>query len=581
MPFSPDGINSLIVSNNSPKIFQHEQPIGYKGLGFRSVLELSSTVLISSGNLSIYFSKETATFRLESLVSENSRVKEKVQSAVFAGLPYPVSVLSFPSLLDLRNPPRELSQEVISRVRELREKGFETVICLLFDNPNEAFAKVQNQLNEMTEEVLLFLKNLESIEIDSPNKKSTFSVNRREDIVCFEPSGPNPRLWKIFSDEGHIPDELLQDDNRLFSKYEIKIAIGSKDSDTHRLFVYFPTEVLFPFPILAHCTFELADNREYLIETDVNKWLAGRLATRMVEIAEQLCDPKEPWGAIMKIAPRGDIDPVLSKLGFDETLRLEVREKPIVPVRDGKFISANLVKRIHGNFDDLLDDNLFSDICLFTEDQNLEQLLDQMNTKYIDYKDLQDRLNIYSRKSISVERRAQIIYQLLEEDIIADTTPELLVDDNGEIISSESRPLLPPEEKSFTLPKWSRQKIVDANLCSHLKQLFKLSGIRDLYSRLSEFSVQLYSLATPVSSLVAETNRRVESDPHNELTIRKEMLEAIWQLYCEREALDPPSLRSDTTISLPTEDGRFLPSDQLYLGDSYPAGQLTHAMCLS
>lgn len=37
-PFSPAGIKSLMVSNNSPKQLSRTRFIGYKGLGFRSVL---------------------------------------------------------------------------------------------------------------------------------------------------------------------------------------------------------------------------------------------------------------------------------------------------------------------------------------------------------------------------------------------------------------------------------------------------------------------------------------------------------------------------------------------------------------
>jgi hypothetical protein len=66
-PFSPDGINSLMVSDNSPKQLLKTKTIGYKGLGFRSILGWSSSIIISSGALTIGFDPDLAANWLEDL----------------------------------------------------------------------------------------------------------------------------------------------------------------------------------------------------------------------------------------------------------------------------------------------------------------------------------------------------------------------------------------------------------------------------------------------------------------------------------------------------------------------------------
>ena len=58
-PFSKEGILSLMYSDNSPKI-KRQKKIGYKGLGFRSILNWSQSIGIKSGPFSIEFSKENA-----------------------------------------------------------------------------------------------------------------------------------------------------------------------------------------------------------------------------------------------------------------------------------------------------------------------------------------------------------------------------------------------------------------------------------------------------------------------------------------------------------------------------------------
>lgn len=51
LPFSPDGVISLQTSHVSPKRRRRKQLIGNKGLGFRSILNWSSTPIILSDAL--------------------------------------------------------------------------------------------------------------------------------------------------------------------------------------------------------------------------------------------------------------------------------------------------------------------------------------------------------------------------------------------------------------------------------------------------------------------------------------------------------------------------------------------------
>ena len=57
-PFSKSGVRSLIDSDNSPKIMRRRK-IGYKGLGFRALLNWSDSIGIKSGG----FSKEDRDVR--------------------------------------------------------------------------------------------------------------------------------------------------------------------------------------------------------------------------------------------------------------------------------------------------------------------------------------------------------------------------------------------------------------------------------------------------------------------------------------------------------------------------------------
>jgi len=576
VPFSPEGIKSLMVSDNSPKQLQRGRCIGYKGLGFRSVLGWVSSIAILSGKLSIGFSQERAIDWLNGLMHENDRVRKKVETVEKEGLLHPIATLSVPHFFSLANNSEALSAETYQTLHDLCDKGYDTVICLVFSRPEETYKKVNGQIDSIGSEILLFLQHLERLEIVTPEKNVCWDVKRHENEVVINPESEELQVWRLFADSGDIPEEYRRPEQPFASRFEIKLATLHRGLGTARLFVYFPTEVLFPFLLIAHATFELTDNRQHLIESDVNRFIADRLAKLIAESAERLVDPENSWGALLSVTPQGDIDPVLVKLGFEEKLKNEIKSRKIIPVRSRQFESAETAKSIDGDFDDLLIGEMFKDVCLYTDDEFLNKRLAEIGVESVEYDYLKERLNKLSRTAISMDKRAEIICRLTENQIVKsdNSAPELLVDENGLPISVGTKALLPPEGKKFSLPGWVPQRIVNSELATLLKEKFKLTRVRELVSELRSFDVQEYSMATLVSSIVAEANRRAKELPSRELTIRQEMLQAVWTLYSAQEPEGIPILPETVNVILPTNGGSFQSAGKLYLAKEYPGGGL-------
>lgn len=575
VPFSPEGIKSLIVSDISPKQLQRSHCIGYKGLGFRSILGWASSIVILSGELAVGFSEKRAIEWLKILVEENAKVRGKIEKVEKEGLRNPIATLSVPYTFEKANSGKILTEEICQTLYALRDKGYETVICLVFDKQEETYQRVLKQIKSLGAEILLFLQNLERLEIATTEGNMTWNIKRREDEVIVNPETEDPQVWNLFSEFGEIPKNYRRPNQPLASRYEIKLAIQKRNLDKHPLFVYFPTEVLFPFPLIAHTTFELTDNRQHLIESDINRFISDKLAELIASSAEKLVDPENPWNALLSATPRGDIDPVLLKLGFEKKLKTEIKSRKILPVRSKQFESANSTKSINGNFDDLLVGEEFKDICLYTEDKFLEERMLSVDVKPIEYDDLKERLNKLSA-AISMDVRAEIIYGLVENEIVANdaTPPELLIDENGVRIPVGTRALLPPEGKQFSLPEWVPQRIVNSQLASLLKVKFDVTRVRDLVSSLRSFDVQEYSMATVVSSIIAETNRRVKDQLDDELKLRQDMLQAIWALYSAQKPEEIPTLPEAINVILPARGGSSRPASSLYVGKEYPDGEL-------
>lgn len=576
IPFSPEGIKSIMLGDISPKQLQ-KGLIGYKGLGFRSVLGWSSSIVIMSGKLSIGFSERKAIEWLKTLKQKNENVKKKIEEFESRGMYNPIATLSVPYIFDSINSKEMMSPEIFDTLSLIHQKGYDTVICLVFDKSTETYEKVKRQIENIIPEILLFLQHLQSLKIITPEMEKCWEVRREEHNVIINPDNVKPQVWKIFSESGEIPKECRRPEQPLMSRYEIKLAFLPNSLERHPLFVYFPTAVLFPYPLVAHATFELTDNREHLIESDINKFIAKKLAKFIADSAEKLVDPENPWNALMSVTPCGDLDPVLERLGFEESLKSEIASRKIIPVRCKQFDCAKNVKWINGDFNDLLIGEEFKDICLYTENKYLKERLFDIGVETIQYDDLKERLDKLSRTAISMDTRAEIIYRLIENGIVREglPPPELLIDENGSPIPAGRKAWLPPEGKKFSLPEWVPQRIVNSELATLLKDKFGLTRVRDLVSKLRAFEVQEYSMATLVSTIVAETNRQVREDPKNELKFRQKMLQAIWSLYSAQKSEEkPPALPEAINITLPARDGSFQPSNTLYIGKDYPEGAL-------
>jgi len=581
IPFSPEGIKSLMVSDNSPKQLLRTRCIGYKGLGFRSVLGWASTIIIISGKLSIGFNEKFAIEWLQNLRKESSKVDSKVKKFEDSGILNPIATLSIPYLLSSNNIRETDLKQIYIESQNILTEGYDTVVCLLFKDSDKTKKQVQNQINSLSNEILLFLQCLKSIKIQSPERDEYWEVERKEKEIVISPQGNEPKHWKLFKTEGIIPKEYLRPEQVLENRFEIKLAIPTEPIKTYRLFVFFPTEVVFPFPILVHATFEVGGNRQHLIKSDVNSFIGQELADLMAKSAEEIkYDNDDPWYALYTVSPRGDIDSILNNLDyFGENqgkdflgiLRDRIKKYALLPVRNNSFEKPEKAKRIKVNFDNLLDGELFHDLCIFTEDHFLIKQLENLEVDHIDCETLRERINKICGKLI-LEQRVDIIYLLVKNDLINGEPPELLIDENEEKVSTNTTVLLPSEGRTFSLPSWVPQKIMNSELTSYLREKFQVSRIRDLVLKLESFKVQEYNLVSLISAIVAETNKRVKENPDKELELRQEMVQAIWNLYSSTD--EKVTLPERITVLLPTRDDNFKSTKELYFGGEYKNGKI-------
>ncbi len=212
-----------------------ERPIGYKGLGFKAVLDICESVFIYSGHLHVKFDRN-ASLRI---LYQNGfdRLDE-------------VPVLRIPSLI----PDDRVNEEIQQLLTQ-----YDTVIVLPWktDTIPDLF-KQEWQSVSADATVLLFLHALQKVVWESPDSDPIeWYCKRNGDIeLTVKPPacGTMPSCWRIFREE--VPQTpaavAIPFENRLLPYHHDKVR------------VFFPTEELSPVPMILHGEFDLEQNRKHV-----------------------------------------------------------------------------------------------------------------------------------------------------------------------------------------------------------------------------------------------------------------------------------------------------------------------------
>lgn len=251
-PFSEDGFRSIMTANLSEKKFRSgPRLIGQKGLGFRSLLNWSTKIEIRSAGVKCDFAEEHA----EAAWNEVKKLKcsdeflKKCETVIRdTGRKCPISILAAP----------HVDQDVETEPGQPDANA--TTITVYFNQ--EIFQNIKDQFDELTPQILLFLRHLEKISIILPDEQER-TLQRSE----WEPVG----TWK----DGQVSRCILSsnNDDSVWLKHERHIGVddvvavawkedGSPVATKSRfVYSYFPTRVRLDLPCVLHATFRLNSSR--------------------------------------------------------------------------------------------------------------------------------------------------------------------------------------------------------------------------------------------------------------------------------------------------------------------------------
>jgi len=300
--FSPDAIRSICRLGKSTK--SPTKSIGYKGLGFRSVGEITDRPQVITAQVRFGF--------------DEPRVFEQV-AAITGGLPddQRLPTYAFPFTLS----DEDLGEDA-ARVDELLADGYTTVMRLPLRAGVER-SHVETQLRRnLDAQVMLFLGSLDRLEVSGTAHDFIAEVDRQDtDGVqrVLMQVGDDLGQWLVYARQMPVARELVaaMDGWQEVESVTAAVAIPLNDDGipstrvTYPMHVYFPTEEQTGFTYIAHADWALHLDRRQLSTTPdatpYNEFMTAAVVDLICtvvapDLATRFDDPAVPAAVLV---PRG------------------------------------------------------------------------------------------------------------------------------------------------------------------------------------------------------------------------------------------------------------------------------------
>lgn len=583
LPFSKEGVESLQTSSLSPKRRRRGQLIGNKGLGFRSILNWSMVPTIVSGCLRMAYSIEHTARKLEQLITQYPAVAAAVVAARADENELLLSLLRFPLFIDARDfPPLptttlrmlELSDSLISR-------GYATAIGMPFDS-TLACARARQQLEELRPEVLLFAHNLEEICLDDGlGERKVWVRDGNVSAARVVENGKTLGEWTIYRRIDVPPDDPTARDKEAAEAFEIVVAVPKAQSARETpLYMYFPTEIELPLPVVCHATLELEQNRKHLQQKRLgNRYVLDQLAVFIAEIAESIACERgsDPWAGATILFPTGEYPKELEEEKFPATLIAQAKQRKILPTLGGKPVAADEALTVDRSDGHWLPARIVPEcVTIQTEAQN--RFISSLGVRPLTGEDLKARLNGIE---LDFEERIALIAELsCRHELHVARTAALLLDQSGRTVDTKMRVFMSPVTTELVaFPEWASLRFLHEPMRERLMELTGSKERGDLQRKLASFGVVEYSLANVVSALVAEANSARRLNPAKAKQYQAELLETLFGLYLREAARKTPVKLDNESVLLPNQVGTESPASSLYLGRGFGvSGEIQQAL---
>ncbi|WP_265112038.1 sacsin N-terminal ATP-binding-like domain-containing protein [Halosolutus halophilus] len=339
------------IGDTTKRDADRKATIGHKGRGFSAVLEITEHPYVFSTDVSFMFDRARSRKRIEEAIAE----LDEWEMDDIAGIP----LMRLPFAPD-RCP---------SRVESLLQAEHET--AFYFPLREEAVADVRNALAELDEQTVLFLNNLNRLEVAIDGETTTWEIGRHDstigavssdvDSVKIRRRGATPTevgYLRFTRDEVEIGAHTAGISNNTWgdvahTQVSVAVRADRRDDGTHLLpvrndpqaHVFLPTEERSPIPLLVNGAFDSNLSRKSIDITehnlDYNRFLireaANIISSDIATVARRTATTASEFLACLNFTTWADPDSRDDNTFRDELIRAiqdEMADVDCVPVGD-------------------------------------------------------------------------------------------------------------------------------------------------------------------------------------------------------------------------------------------------------
>jgi hypothetical protein len=580
--FDPAGIESLVISDTSPKQLRRSRCIGNKGLGFRSVLSWSAEPMVLSGPHAIAFAAEHAEECVLRLAEELPGLAQIVGEWREAGRNIPAPTMRFPFSPEDNSPLLTLAHEVM-------DEGYDTVIALplqLGSLQETVRREVLDQLHQVSGNLLLFCYHLEHLSIETGDAAidRSWTLKREGDefsqtVRITEGSTGETRQWRIRRRMGRLPGEVVDQDIRDTPQYEIAVAVPEdiRPAETNHLCVFFPTEDVLPTPLLAHATLATNESRKRLIPHAANQFVLSQLASLMAEVAEEEAQKQHERGLIL-LSGAEKCDPELVQLGFWHALLAAACDRNLVPCIDKTVRKASEVRLAgHRIWYTIATSETFPELLAEMPNGEVTGFATALGIRSYSPRELAERLE-RAINPLSPKDSGAIVGALLRTGQLPyENLPAVLRDVDGRVIPVSQTVFLPPEGEPVALPDWAVGiSFLHREYTEACRSSAGASTGRDLRLLMegAGYEIEEYQFESLARRLEDVAYRDSTLDSKTQAARCRAILAILFALT--RGQMEAASVRTD--VSLLTDTGLRRSARSCYLSASYPNGRLVDVL---
>jgi len=423
--FSTKGIESITTIGQSTK--QSQDYIGFKGIGFKSVQEITETPRIITRYGSVCFDRK------QTLIKYNdSKLKEEQ-----------VPLFYFPHFMEGKLSDDEIKKGIVTLIElPIKENTTEKIII-------DAFSEIKAKQ-------LILLGNIKNLQFESETTRTQFSIFKNPQKRFIEvKENDNPSIkFRYFTPNTKvvIPKEVIQSlegkEKDIFSnssQVDINIVLELAENgqfkpiEDAKLYLFYPLQISSGFRFIVHSYFIVNPERTALRDSHLNNFLLTAIGGFIgKEMLKHLKETKANTNRILCFKRNSD-----AKINvlYDCVVAELKKQKFIYDTRTQKYFSVTEVIVADGFDKGLFPDGKFGGKQLiYTDDKEVINWLHaEFKVPYLSYADIANEIENECKRQLKLKKNKffQNLYNYVsQQEQLNLTGKKVLLTDHWKLVSS-------------------------------------------------------------------------------------------------------------------------------------------------